>query len=130
VSEAPIERQTEIVLEQMKLDPPARIFVCVPAWPPRCSGPELERDRGIRRQHPLPEPHPRGLDPVALGLRDEKALVRWRTRANHHDVQQKGRAEVLLDYHLRVGQVTRDTRLPAGSACEAPQYYPDVRRAQ
>jgi heme-degrading monooxygenase HmoA len=64
------------------------------------------------------------------GWRDEKALVRWRTRANHHDVQQKGRAEVLLDYHLRVGQVTRDTRLPAGSACEAPQYYPDVRRAQ
>ena len=48
VIEAPIERQTELVLEQMKLcletvgsslanvlpkDPPARIFVCVPAWP-------------------------------------------------------------------------------------------------
>jgi heme-degrading monooxygenase HmoA len=48
--------------------------------------------------------------------RDEKALVRWRTKANHHEVQAKGRAAVLLDYHLRVGQVTRDTRLPDGQA--------------
>jgi heme-degrading monooxygenase HmoA len=46
--------------------------------------------------------------------RDEKALVRWRTRASHHDVQAKGREHVLADYHLRVGQVTRDTRLPDG----------------
>lgn len=36
--------------------------------------------------------------------RDEKALVRWRTRARHHDVQVKGRDEALADYHLRVGQ--------------------------
>src|ERR1041385_4117722 len=48
--------------------------------------------------------------------RDEKALVRWRTRANHHDVQEKGRTEILLDYHLRVGQLTQDTRLPEGYA--------------
>jgi heme-degrading monooxygenase HmoA len=48
------------------------------------------------------------------GWRDEKALVRWRTKANHHRVQEKGRSEVLLDYHLRVGQVTRDTRLRDG----------------
>ena len=46
--------------------------------------------------------------------RDEKALVRWRTHALHHGVQKKGRAEILRDYHLRVGQVTRDTRLPDG----------------
>jgi heme-degrading monooxygenase HmoA len=52
------------------------------------------------------------------GWRNEKALVRWRTQANHHDVQQKGRSKVLLDYHLRVGQVTRDTRLPAGFALQ------------
>jgi heme-degrading monooxygenase HmoA len=50
------------------------------------------------------------------GWRDEKALVRWRTKANHHDVQQKGRTEILLDYHLRVGQLTRDTRLPDGQS--------------
>jgi heme-degrading monooxygenase HmoA len=48
--------------------------------------------------------------------RDEKALVRWRTRASHHDVQEKGRDEILLDYHLRVGQLTQDTRLPEGYA--------------
>jgi heme-degrading monooxygenase HmoA len=48
------------------------------------------------------------------GWRDEKALVRWRTQALHHGVQEKGRAEVFLDYHLRVGQLTRDTRPPAG----------------
>src|SRR3954469_2480195 len=45
---------------------------------------------------------------------DEKALVRWRTRARHHEVQEHGRFEVFRDYHLRVGEITRDTRLPAG----------------
>src|ERR1700744_74233 len=44
--------------------------------------------------------------------RDEKSLVRWRTHAMHHGVQEKGRSEIMLDYHLRVGQLTRDTRLP------------------
>lgn len=48
------------------------------------------------------------------GWRNEKALVRWRTHAKHHGMQEKGRAEVLRDYHLRVGQITEDTRLPAG----------------
>src|SRR5258708_18302675 len=52
------------------------------------------------------------------GWRDEKALVRWRTQAMHHDVQQKGRNEILLDYHLRVGQLTNDTRLPDGHHLE------------
>jgi heme-degrading monooxygenase HmoA len=46
--------------------------------------------------------------------RDEKAVVRWRTQAGHHQIQEKGRSEVFLDYHLRVGQVTEDTRLPPG----------------
>ena len=50
------------------------------------------------------------------GWRDEKALVRWRTRPRHHDAQEKGRAEILLDYHLRVDQLTRDTRPPDGHA--------------
>jgi heme-degrading monooxygenase HmoA len=45
---------------------------------------------------------------------DEKALVRWRTRARHHEVQEHGRFEVFRDYHLRVGEITRDTGLPAG----------------
>jgi heme-degrading monooxygenase HmoA len=48
------------------------------------------------------------------GWRDEKSVVRWRTRRRHHEVQEKGRSEILSDYHLRVGQITQDTRLPEG----------------
>jgi heme-degrading monooxygenase HmoA len=50
--------------------------------------------------------------------RDEKAVVRWRTKVSHHEIQEKGRNEVLLDYHLRVGQLTQDTRLPEGYALQ------------
>jgi heme-degrading monooxygenase HmoA len=48
------------------------------------------------------------------GWRDEKAVVRWRTAMRHHMVQEKGRSEILLDYHLRVGQITQDTCIPEG----------------
>ena len=48
------------------------------------------------------------------GWRDEKSVVRWRTKMRHHEVQEKGRREILLDYHLRVGQITKDTRIPEG----------------
>jgi len=48
--------------------------------------------------------------------RDEKSLIRWRTQAMHHSVQDKGRSEVLLDYHLRVGQLTRDTQLSSAES--------------
>jgi heme-degrading monooxygenase HmoA len=50
------------------------------------------------------------------GWRDEKALVRWRTTMRHHMVQERGRSEILNDYHLRVGQITQDTRIPEGQA--------------
>lgn len=46
--------------------------------------------------------------------RDEKSLVRWRTQAKHHGVQEKGRFEVFRDYRLRVGQVTADSQVPPG----------------
>jgi heme-degrading monooxygenase HmoA len=52
------------------------------------------------------------------GWRDEKSVVRWRTSARHHMVQEKGRSEILLDYHLRVGQITYDTRVPQGQIIE------------
>src|ERR1700733_14618801 len=52
------------------------------------------------------------------GWRDEKSVVRWRTAMRHHMVQEKGRSEILLDYHLRVGQVTHDTRAPHGQVIE------------
>lgn len=48
------------------------------------------------------------------GWRDEKSVIRWRTAMRHHVAQEKGRSEILLDYHLRVGQITRDTHVPAG----------------
>src|SRR5580692_11779540 len=50
--------------------------------------------------------------------RDEKAVVRWRTLMGHHMVQEKGRSEILRDYHLRVGQITHDTQVPAGQKIE------------
>lgn len=48
--------------------------------------------------------------------RDEKSLVRWRTNERHHELQKWGRAEILADYHLRVGQITADNLVPAGYA--------------
>ena len=51
--------------------------------------------------------------------RDEKAVVRWRTHARHHQAQDNGRTRILADYHLRVGEITEDTRLPEGYTLEA-----------
>ena len=48
--------------------------------------------------------------------RDEKALVRWRTLAIHHAIQEKGRFEVFAHYHSQVGEITADTHVPAGHA--------------
>jgi heme-degrading monooxygenase HmoA len=48
--------------------------------------------------------------------RDEKSVIRWRTTGEHHAMQEKGRGEILRDYHLRVGDVTADTNAPS----EAP----------
>jgi heme-degrading monooxygenase HmoA len=47
---------------------------------------------------------------VSLSIwRDEKALIRWRTHALHHEIQGKGRSSVFADYHLRVGEIVIDT---------------------
>jgi heme-degrading monooxygenase HmoA len=55
---------------------------------------------------------------VSLSIwRDEKALIRWRTHALHHDIQGKGRSSVFTDYHLRVGEIVTDT----GTAEPLPQ---------
>src|SRR5260370_38748832 len=53
---------------------------------------------------------------------NEKALVRWRTHAEHHRVQAKGRTQVFADYRLRVGEVTADTPPPAGSPVEQTRF--------
>ena len=44
---------------------------------------------------------------LSLSLWDsEKAVVRWRSQKIHREDQAKGRAGLLSDYHLRVGEVT------------------------
>lgn len=48
--------------------------------------------------------------------RDEKAVIRWRTLARHHHAQARGRSEIFEDYHLRVGEVVADNRLPTGQS--------------
>src|SRR5438552_18438838 len=48
--------------------------------------------------------------------RDEKSLVRWRTRRRQDEDQQKGRDEIPADYHLRVGQITADNQVPPAYA--------------
>src|SRR5262249_57318661 len=54
--------------------------------------------------------------------RDEKALVRWRTHADHHRVQAKGRTQVFADYRLRVGEVAADAAPAAGSVVEQMRF--------
>jgi heme-degrading monooxygenase HmoA len=43
--------------------------------------------------------------------RDEKAVIRWRTHAEHHGAQERGRFEIFEDYRLRVGEITADSAL-------------------
>jgi heme-degrading monooxygenase HmoA len=54
--------------------------------------------------------------------RDEKAVIRWRTSARHHEIQQKGRIEVFGDYHLRVGEIIADNRLAAGQSLREQRF--------
>jgi heme-degrading monooxygenase HmoA len=54
--------------------------------------------------------------------RDEKALIRWRTLAIHHKVQEKGRFHVFEDYHLRVGEVAADSDAPEGQILRAQRF--------
>src|SRR6202521_2081177 len=53
---------------------------------------------------------------------NEKALVRWRTHAEHHRVQAMGRTQVFEDYRLRVGEVTADTSPPPGIDIEQTRF--------
>src|SRR3984893_1946894 len=58
--------------------------------------------------------------------RDEKAVIRWRIFARHHEIQERGRSEVFRDYHLRVGEIIADNRVPDGhrlreQRCDEPE---------
>lgn len=54
--------------------------------------------------------------------RDEKAVIRWRTFARHHEIQEKGRFEVFRDYHLRVGEIIADNRVPYGQSLREQRF--------
>jgi heme-degrading monooxygenase HmoA len=54
--------------------------------------------------------------------RDEKAVVRWRTQAEHHRAQERGRFELFADYHLRVGEVIADSAPPAAANLEQRRF--------
>jgi heme-degrading monooxygenase HmoA len=46
--------------------------------------------------------------------RDEKAVVRWRSQGEHHNIQEQARNGIFSDYHLRVCEVTADSHPPEG----------------
>lgn len=45
---------------------------------------------------------------------DEKALIRWRTHAQHHQIQAQGRELIFAEYRLRVGEIIADSAPPPG----------------
>ena len=58
---------------------------------------------------------------------DEAAVIRWRSHADHREIQQKGREEVFRDYHLRVGEIIRDSHSPNGLSLREQPF--DARQA-
>jgi heme-degrading monooxygenase HmoA len=54
--------------------------------------------------------------------RDEKAVIRWRIFARHHEIQERGRSEVFRDYHLRVGEIIADNRGPDGHSLREQRF--------
>jgi len=51
--------------------------------------------------------------------RDEAAVIRWRSHAEHQAAQARGRHEIFEDYRIRVAAVIRDYGLT--ERAEAPQ---------
>ncbi|MFY9988738.1 MAG: antibiotic biosynthesis monooxygenase [Chthoniobacterales bacterium] len=78
--------------------------------------PELERIDGFIDNERFASQKVEGRVLSLSTWRDEKSVIRWRTLAVHHGVQEKGRNEVFADYHLRVGEITTDTHVPAGQS--------------
>jgi heme-degrading monooxygenase HmoA len=78
--------------------------------------PELERIDGFIENERFASLRRQGWVLSLSIWRDEKAVIRWRTSARHHEIQQKGRNEVFGDYHLRVGEIIADNQLPTGQS--------------
>lgn len=84
--------------------------------------PELERIDGFLDNERFSSMRRPGRLLSLSAWRDEKAVIRWRTFAHHHEVQEKGRFEVFSDYHLRVGEITGDTQLPDGQGLRQQRF--------
>jgi heme-degrading monooxygenase HmoA len=78
--------------------------------------PELERIDGFLDNERYRSERTEGGVLSLSTWRDEKALIRWRTQATHHtEGQERGRAEIFADYHLRVGEIVVDSAAPPGT---------------
>lgn len=51
--------------------------------------------------------------------RDEEAVIRWRSQAEHRRVQAYGRTHVFTDYRLRVGEVVSNGAAPDAPGADA-----------
>src|SRR5215472_18006020 len=71
--------------------------------------PEIERIDGFIDNERFASRRTKGRVLSLSTWRDEKAVIRWRTLAVHHGVQEKGRFEVFEDYQLRVGEIIADS---------------------
>ncbi|HEY7908245.1 MAG TPA: antibiotic biosynthesis monooxygenase [Thermomicrobiales bacterium] len=76
--------------------------------------PELEQIEGFIDNERFASQETEGRILSLSTWHDEKAVIRWRTLGVHHVVQETGRLAIFADYHLRVGEITADTRLPEG----------------
>lgn len=76
--------------------------------------PELGQIDGFIDNERFASRHTKGRILSLSTWRDEKSVIRWRTLAIHHKVQEKGRFEVFEHYHLRVGEIVADSHIPQG----------------
>jgi heme-degrading monooxygenase HmoA len=76
--------------------------------------PYIEKIDGFLDNERFASKHRAGVILSLSTWRDEKALIRWRTLAVHHEAQEKGRFEIFEDYRLRVGEIVADTEPPQG----------------
>jgi heme-degrading monooxygenase HmoA len=72
--------------------------------------PELERVEGFVDNIQYRSLNREGWILSLSNWEDEKAMVRWRTKMKHHEVQELGRGEVLLEYHLSALARSHTTR--------------------
>jgi heme-degrading monooxygenase HmoA len=88
----------------------------------RALRPELERIDGFLDNERFSSMRRPGWLLSLSTWRDEKAVIRWRIFARHHEIQERGRSEVFRDYHLRVGEIIADNRVPDGHSLREQRF--------